>query len=178
MIQDKYQEAIQFAGEKHKNQKVPGTDSNYLLHLSNVAMEVLLAYKEEQNFDLELAVQLALLHDTLEDTTTEFDELKAKFGKEVAEGVSALTKKKDLPTKAEQMEDSLTRINQLPKEVGIVKLADRITNLQEPPSYWPDEKRLSYCLEAERINRALENKNEFLNKRLESKISDYRKYIL
>lgn len=177
MIQDKYQAAILFAGEKHKNQKMPGTDSNYLLHLSNVAMEVLLAYKEEQNFDVELAVQLALLHDTLEDTTTEFDELKAKFGDEVAQGVSALTKKKELPSKAEQMEDSLERINKLQKEVGIVKLADRITNLQEPPAYWTNEKKRSYRQEAERINEALERKNEFLNKRLETKISDYEKYI-
>lgn len=68
MTQEIYQEAIKFAGDKHKNQKVPGTDANYLLHISNVAMEIILASKEDGNFDINYAVQLALLHDTLEDT--------------------------------------------------------------------------------------------------------------
>ena len=177
MIQDKYQEAIKFAGEKHKNQKMPGTESNYLLHISNVAMEVLIAYKEEQNFDIDTAIQLAILHDTLEDTNTEFEELKVKFGECIALGVAALSKNESLPSKTEQMEDSLDRINKLSKEVGIVKLADRITNLQEPPHYWTNEKKLTYRREAEIINQALENKNKYLNKRLDFKISDYKKYI-
>ncbi|WP_372753133.1 HD domain-containing protein [Labilibaculum sp.] len=177
MIQDKYQEAIEFAGEKHKNQIMPGTNSNYLLHISNVAMEVLIAYKERQDFDINLAIQLAILHDTIEDTDTEFDELKDKFGEKVAIGVLALTKNENLPSKLEQMKDSLKRINKLTKEVGIVKLADRITNLQEPPYYWTNEKKISYSKEAEIINQTLKNKNDYLSKRLEAKIIDYGKYV-
>ncbi|MFD1292394.1 HD domain-containing protein [Lutibacter holmesii] len=177
MIQDKYQKAIEFAGEKHKNQKMPGTNSNYLLHISNVAMEVLIAYNEKQDFDIYLAIQLAILHDTIEDTDTELDELKKKFGEKVAIGVSALTKNENLPSKLEQMKDSLKRINKLTKEVAIVKLADRITNLQEPPYYWTNEKKTSYCKEAEIINQTLENKNNYLNQRLQTKIIDYRKYL-
>jgi (p)ppGpp synthase/HD superfamily hydrolase len=177
MIQDKYQEAIKFAGEKHKDQKIKGTDSSYLLHISNVAMEVLIAYHNEQNFDVDAAVQMALLHDTIEDTDTEFNELKDAFGENIALGVAALSKNKSLPSKTEQLEDSLERINKLSKEVGIVKLADRITNLQEPPHFWTNEKRKNYCRQAEIINKALGNKNNYLNKRLESKISEYSMYI-
>ena len=92
MTQEIYQEAIKFAGDKHKNQKVPGTDANYLLHISNVAMEIILASKEDGNFDINYAVQLALLHDTLEDTETNYEEVSEKFGKKVAIGVEALTK--------------------------------------------------------------------------------------
>ena len=175
MTQELYQKAIKFAGEKHKDQKVPGTNSNYLLHISNVAMEIILAHNAANNFDLNYAVQLALLHDTLEDTETDFSELLNMFGKKVAIGVRALTK--NINSKKEKMTDSLNRINKLEKEVGMVKLADRITNLQEPPKHWKKDKIQNYLSEAIVINEALNNKNEYLNKRLENKIAEYKKCI-
>ncbi|MGG6231993.1 HD domain-containing protein [Tenacibaculum sp. SDUM215027] len=177
MTQELYQKAIKFAGEKHKDQKVPGTNSNYLLHISNVAMEIIIAHNANNNFDLNYAVQLALLHDTLEDTDTDFSELLNMFGEKVAIGVQALTKNKNLDSKKEKMIDSLNRINKLEKEVGMVKLADRITNLQEPPKHWKKDKIQSYLSEATLINEALNNKNEYLNKRLENKITEYKKYV-
>lgn len=177
MTQEIYQRALKFAGEKHKNQKVPGTNSNYLLHLSNVAMEILMAFAAEKNFDVDFAIQLAILHDTIEDTDTEFAELKETFGERVAQGVLALTKNVNLPSKKEQMLDSLSRINQLEKEVGMVKLADRITNLQEPPHYWTNDKIEKYRKEAELISQTLVNKNDYLNIRLESKIEEHKQYL-
>lgn len=94
-----YQEAIKFATAKHleKEQKVPGTDLPYVVHLSNVAMEIIIASSHSDHFNLEFAVQVALLHDTMEDTSTDFEELENKFGIEIAEAVSALTKNKTLP---------------------------------------------------------------------------------
>src|SRR5262245_12486010 len=91
--QDKYQIAIKFSAEKHGTQKVPGTSLSYVVHLSNVAMEIIVASNHTPGFDLELAVQVALLHDTIEDTATTYDEVKDKFGAPVADGVSALTKR-------------------------------------------------------------------------------------
>lgn len=177
MTQEIYQKAIKFAGEKHKDQKVPGTNSNYLLHISNVAMEIFMAYHAANDFDINFAIQLALLHDIIEDTTTEFDELKETFDERVALGVLALTKNDELPTKEAKMMDSLSRINSLEKEVGMVKLADRITNLQEPPSHWSSDKILNYRKEAELISLTLADKNDYLNKRLEFKIVAYKKYV-
>lgn len=177
MTQEIYQKAIKFAGEKHKNQMVPGTSSNYLLHVSNVAMEILVAYNAANTFDIDFAVQLAILHDTIEDTKTEFNELKEVFGERVALGVLALSKNETLTGKREQMLDSLDRINALENEVGMVKLADRITNLQQPPYYWTNEKILSYLDEAILISKELNNKNNYLNSRLENKILEYRKYL-
>jgi len=58
----------------------------------------------------------------------------------VAIAVSSLSKNENLPREM-QMQDSLDRILQLPKEVWAVKLADRITNLQPPPAYWDAEKK-------------------------------------
>jgi (p)ppGpp synthase/HD superfamily hydrolase len=176
MTQEIYQKAIKFAGEKYRNQKVPGTESNYLLHISNVAMEILLAHRVNEDFDLNYAVQLALLHDTLEDTETELSELEGNFGKKIALGVEALTKNDNLISKKEKMNDSLFRINKLEKEVGIVKLADRITNLQNPPKHWEKDKIENYLNEAILISKMLNNKNKFLNKRLETKIIEYKKY--
>jgi len=177
MTQDIYQKAIKFAGEKHQNQKVPGMNANYLLHISNVAMEILMAFNADNNFDLDFAIQVALLHDTIEDTDTTFDEIKQEFGERIAVGVQALTKNEKFPTKREKMADSLYRINEADKEVGMVKLADRITNLQEPPVFWSQKKRTSYLEESRLIGEMLVHKNKYLCDRLNSKIAGYEKYI-
>ena len=177
MTQELYQRAMKFAGEKHSCQKVPGTNANYLLHISNVAMEVLVAYNVEPSFEIDFAIQAAILHDTIEDTTTTFEEIKEKFGNKIAEAVQALTKNQDLDTTRDRIADSLKRINQLPKEVGIVKLADRITNLQIPPKHWNKEKIMAYCMDARLIHKELHGKNNFLHSRLKNKIEEYSAFI-
>ncbi|MCT4614942.1 MAG: HD domain-containing protein [Marinifilaceae bacterium] len=177
MIQEIYQKTISFAAEKHKKQFVPGTEYSYVVHLSNLAMELFAAYQYDSNFDLAYAVQLALLHDTIEDTQTEYKELHDKFGEKVAIGVSALTKNKSLGTKQEMILDSLARINKLEKEVGIVKLCDRITNLQKPPKHWDKIKIHKYLNEAKTILDQLKMKNKYLEDRLLSKIKEYEKYL-
>lgn len=177
MTQDLYQNAIKFAGEKHADQKVNGMQANYLLHLSNVAMEVIFAHKANANFHLDFAVQMALLHDTLEDTNTTIEELVEKFGERIAKGVKALSKDESIDDKNEIMLDSLRRINKLEKEVGIVKLADRITNLQKPPQSWSADKITFYYQQSIMINEKLANKNAYLNQRLEQKIKKFKAYI-
>lgn len=173
-----YQEAIKFATAKHleMEQRVPGTNLPYVVHLSNVAMEIIIAALNTNNFNLGFAVQVALLHDTIEDTSTDFNELENKFGIEIAKAVSALTKNSELP-KEQQMHDSLTRIKQLQTEVWAVKLADRITNLQQPPSNWDNTKKIKYQQEAQIIFNELKDGNEFLARRLEAKIKEYEKYL-
>ena len=177
-IQTIYQQTIKFAASKHaeKNQKVPGTNLPYVVHISNVAMEIFVAYQNTPEFNLELAIKLALLHDTLEDTSATFEEISKEFGYEVAEGVLALTKNEDMP-KSERMVDSLFRIKKLSKEVRAVKLADRITNLQVPPKYWSNEKKQNYLQEAIIIMDTLKGENQFLENRLEIKIKEYESYI-
>ncbi|MBK7573459.1 MAG: bifunctional (p)ppGpp synthetase/guanosine-3',5'-bis(diphosphate) 3'-pyrophosphohydrolase [Bacteroidetes bacterium] len=173
-----YQTAIKFATLKHVaiNQKVPGTDLPYVVHLSNVAMEVMMANANTENFNVALAIQAALLHDTIEDTDTTFSEVEENFGLDVANAVMALTKNESLP-KEEQMMDSLQRIKKMPHEVWAVKLADRITNLQAPPSHWDNAKKKKYRAEAQIILDELASGNVFLADRLQMLIEDYRKYI-
>jgi len=176
-IQSIYQEAIKFATAKHvaQNQTIPGTDFPYVVHLSNVAMEILIASQHSPDFRSGFAIRLALLHDTLEDTSTTFEEIATAFGLEVAEGVLALTKDDQLP-KAEKMRDSLRRIKVLQKEVWAVKLADRITNLQIPPSHWNTAKKTEYRNEAMQLLEALKGGNSYLEQRLRTKIAAYEKY--
>lgn len=174
LYQDIYQKAILFATAKHHNigQKVPGTDLPYLVHLSNVTMEIIFASQFSSDFDTGFAVQLALLHDTLEDTDTTFEELSSVFSPSVAEGVLALSKNKLLP-KQDQLTDSIQRIILQPKEVWSVKLADRITNLQQPPTHWPPAKISNYHTEAKFILNSLMGGNQYLEDRLAAKITEY-----
>ena len=144
-LQKTYQHTIKFATLKFVEKKlnIPDSELPYVEHLSNVAMEILIASQHSNNFDVNYAIQLALLHDNIEDTDTTHKELEKVFGREVADGVLALTKNDKLP-KPEQLIDSLKRIQQQPKEVWAVKLADRITNLQKPPQSWTQEKIIKY----------------------------------
>ncbi len=177
-LQSQYQDAIKFAAAKHqeKGQIIPGTNLPYVVHLSNVAMEVLVAGSLTENFDTGFAVRVALLHDTLEDTDTGYSELEERFGAAVAEAVKTLTKDEGLP-KEERMPDSLRRIRKLSPEVWAVKMADRITNLQPPPAYWNTARRTGYRDEAELILAELGSGNQYLAGRLGMKIEEYCNYI-
>lgn len=173
--QEHYIKALLFAANAHNSQKVPGTELPYLTHLTMVCMEVISALSVENDLDGNLVIQCALLHDVLEDTAVEYERLKDTFGEAVLNGVQALTKNDNL-LKDEKMADSLTRIRQQPREVWMVKLADRITNLQPPPKHWTIEKIQSYQQEARQIYEALHQASPFLATRLQQKAEDYTRY--
>jgi (p)ppGpp synthase/HD superfamily hydrolase len=170
--QQGYLDALRFAGQAHAGQTVPGTNLPYVIHVASVAMEVIAAVREQPDCDQELAVRCALLHDVLEDTQTTVEQLQAAFGLAVADGVSALSKNKVLP-ESQQMQDSLRRIREQPPEVWMVKLADRITNLQPPPQHWRRDKVSSYRDEAMVIRASLEDASRVLARRLSQKIEEY-----
>ena len=175
--QEAYIKALKFAAAKHLGQLYPGTDWPYIVHLNMVAMEIAAALMHYPELNGNLAVQVALLHDILEDTDTRYDELESRFGSEVADGVLALTKNPDIE-KQDRMADSLQRIKKQPKEIWVVKLADRITNLQPPPEQWNKEKRKVYLREARFIYDELKEANDYLAVRLKEKIREYHAYIV
>ncbi len=179
---DIYQKAWAFATRKHSGQTYGGTHEGeqipYINHIASVAMEVSLATAKTLDVvDANLAIQCALLHDTIEDTDATYTEVCELFGRPVADGVMALSKNENLPTKQAQMEDSIARIKLQPKEIWMVKLADRITNLYHPPFYWSDEKILSYQKEAQYILDQLGASNEALANRLLQKINEYPAFL-
>ena len=173
---DLYQQLIRFAAEAHAGQRVPGSELPYLVHLANVVQETLLACTADPALDADLALACAWLHDSIEDTETTYEKLAETFGESVADGVRALTKDEALP-KTERMTDSLDRIRRQPREVWVVKLADRITNLQPPPPHWPVAKRRAYRDEARVILERLGEGSRVLSERLGKKIEDYAAYL-
>jgi len=170
-----YVRALQFAASAHGDQKVPGTDHPYLVHVCSVAAEVIAALEIEPHPDPDLAIVCALLHDVVEDTGVTPSDVQRAFGARVAAGVSALTKDAK-GAKGARMQSSLNRIRLQPREVWMVKLADRITNLQPPPRTWTREKCRTYRAEAETIADALSDASAVLVARLRARIDGYRKY--
>ena len=175
--QDVYLKTYKFAAEEHTRigQKVPGTDISYIMHLSFVSMEIIAALNYHPECDGNLAIQCALLHDVIEDPGISYDKIAEEFGQKVADGIKALSKNEDLE-KTERMIDSLNRIKKQPKEIWMVKLADRITNLQPPPSHWSKEKIETYLQEAKTIYKYLGEASDYLSSRLLKKIEDYSAY--
>ncbi len=172
---ERYLAACRYAAEMHLGQTVPGSELPYILHLQMVSQEVVAALTVEPATDPDLAVLCALLHDSIEDTGATLDAVANRFGEAIAAGVAALTKDPTLP-KPERMPDSLRRIREQPQEVWMVKLADRITNLQPPPAHWTPEKCTRYGAEADTILSALGPSSPWLSKRMRAKIRGYARH--
>ena len=178
---DAWQDAWHFAAEAHHGQLLPGSQLPYVVHVATVAMEVGNAIARRMQLGQpvarpDLAIQVALLHDVVEDTKVELEQLRARFGDAVADGVSAVSKDPSVGDKQAQMRDSLVRIRAQPGEVWMVKLADRITNLQAPPHYWKREKIRAYRAEAREIHAQLGAACDVLGPRLLDKIAAYAAY--
>jgi (p)ppGpp synthase/HD superfamily hydrolase len=75
------------------------------------------------------------------------------------------------------MADSLERVRKQPKEIWMVKMADRVTNLQPPPKNWTPEKINRYREESIIIHERLQNGSSYLASRLLEKIDHYAKYF-
>lgn len=175
---DAWLAAWRFAADAHLGQTVPGSELSYVVHIGAVAMETAAAIArraqdDDPVDDPDLAVQVALLHDVVEDTEVDAATVRARFGPAVAAGVQALSKDPSVGDKPAQMRDSLARIRSQPREVWMVKLADRITNLQPPPGHWKRAKILRYRDEARQIHAALGEACPVLGPRLLAKIEAY-----
>lgn len=174
--QDLVARAWRFAAGAHLGQTLPGTDLPYSVHVALVCMEVMAALRSRPGYDEDLAVACALLHDVVEDTPASVEEVRAAFGAAVAAGVLALSKDASLP-RDERMADSLRRIREQPREVWMVKLADRITNLAPPPPHWTPARIAAYRDEAGEILRALGEASPLLAERLAQKIKEYAAFL-
>jgi (p)ppGpp synthase/HD superfamily hydrolase len=178
---DDLQRAWAFATRQHSGQTYggqnPGEQVEYVSHIGNVFMEVCWALQTDTSANLDLALQCAVLHDTVEDTGATHTDLERQFGTAVADGVMALSKDPSLPSKHAQIEDSLRRIRSQPREIWVVKLADRIANLQGPPHYWSNQKIRAYRDDAQLIHDTLHSANATLAQRLREKIDGYLDFL-
>ena len=156
--------AIHFAADKHRNQRRKDVEASpYINH--PIELAELLA-RVGGVTDL-ITLQGAILHDTVEDTNTTFEELEDNFGAEVREVVANVTDDKKLP-KEERKRLQIEHAPHLPDSAKQVKLADKISNVlgvtQAPPADWTLERREEYLDWTEKVvkgcrgcNQALEN---------------------
>jgi guanosine-3',5'-bis(diphosphate) 3'-pyrophosphohydrolase len=166
--------AWDLAATSHLGQTIPGSELPYIVHVGHVVMLVMTAIARSTGVENpDLAVLCALLHDVMEDTSVDYQQIVDLFGVRVADGVAALTKNPDLADKSERMEDSLRRIRAQPAEIWMVKMADRIANLRPPPSHWSTGKIAAYRQEAIRIHQALHTANAYLSNELSQAIEPY-----
>lgn len=168
-----YVRAYRFAAEAHRGQTIPGSDRPYIVHSTLVGMEIISVLSIEPGWDGDLALQAALLHDVLEDTSCQYEELLERFGKPVAEGVLALTKDRSIQDERERIMETLGRIRKQPWEIWLVKMADRIANLGPPPPDWGQTRITDYRRQSLLIHRSLGKANPFLARRLARKIAAY-----
>jgi (p)ppGpp synthase/HD superfamily hydrolase len=129
-------QAADFAARRHAGQRRKGVAGEpYVNHLLEVA--ALLAEATGGN-DAAL-VAAALLHDTLEDTATEYEELDARFGPEIAALVAAVTDDKSLP-KAERKRRQIASARAASARAKLLKIADKTSNVRalvvSPPTNW------------------------------------------
>src|SRR5262249_49786728 len=83
-------EAIAFAARAHKPQLRKDGQTSYGSHVFRVCLVVRHVFGVSDPRVLTAAV----LHDTIEDTTTDFDDLTDRFGPDIASWVAALSKDK------------------------------------------------------------------------------------
>ena len=118
--------AASFAARKHHGQTRADNQTPYFSHVARVTL--ILTHVFNVQDDEILAA--SLLHDTLEDTATDYDELATLFGERVADAVVLLTKNVMLPKK-EREEDYVRRLRRAPEGVMIAKMADLYDNLTD-----------------------------------------------
>ena len=137
-------DAIHFAADKHRYQRRKDPDSTpYINHPLSLA-ELLARVGGVRDPVVLIA---AVLHDTVEDTKTTFDEIEARYGAEVRGVVAEVTDDKTLakPVRKEQQVEHAAHASPRAK---LVKLADKICNVMDvtdhAPPDWQRERRSEY----------------------------------
>jgi len=137
-------DAYDFAEEAHRTE-LRKSGEPYIIHPLAIALTL-----TQFGMDRDTIVA-GILHDTLEDTTTTAEEIEARFGKTVRFLVESVTKLSKLKYRGlERHVESLRRLlvataNDI--RVIIIKLADRLHNMETIEYIEPEEKRHRIALE-------------------------------
>jgi guanosine-3',5'-bis(diphosphate) 3'-pyrophosphohydrolase len=144
-------DAVAFAARAHRRQQRKDGKTPYVSHVFRVC----LILRHVFGIDDDRSMAAALLHDAIEDTTTDFDDLVEHFGAEVAGWVAALTKDSRLPWD-EREEAYCKGLAEAPWQVKACKLADVYDNLMDSVALKP-EQRAKTASKARRYLNALDS---------------------
>ena len=131
--------AYEFAEKAHRGQK-RSSGQDYIIHPLAVSYILL-----ELGMDTD-TICAALLHDVVEDTPATLDDLKKRFGQDVALLVDGVTKLGKIPTKSkeQQQAENVRKILLAMSQdirVMIIKLADRLHNMRTLKPRPPEKQR-------------------------------------
>ena len=130
---DLIRRAFAYAERQHRGQ-LRRSGEDFIHHPYGVARICAELHLDEQT------IAAALLHDVLEDTETELDELRSEFGTEIAqlvEGVTKLTRTQFKSREQAEAENYRKMIVAMAHDVRVIliKLADRLHNMRTS-EYW------------------------------------------
>ncbi len=165
--------AMRFAAEKHEGQTRKSADHPpYIIHPIGVA-HTLATLGQVRDPDVLIA---GLLHDTVEDTNTTFEEIRALFGERVEGIVRELTDDKSLP-KDERKRLQIVNAPHKSPEAAQIKLSDKLYNLtdlcNDPPADWSTERIDNYFRWAQQVVDALPEVNAPLKQAVDAQIAAY-----
>ena len=127
-------QARNFAKKKHAGQLRKNGKTTTFSHLEDVVKN--LKKMKVANDDIICA---GWLHDTIEDTDTDFDIIKDRFGRKVADIVVSVTKDNRLPK--EQREIKYAKdLKSSNAKAKLVKIADILANVNDAPNAGKDVK--------------------------------------
>lgn len=162
--------AIEFAAEKHEGQVRKDVDATpYIIHPIGVA-GLLWDIGEVRSVNVLIG---ALLHDTLEDTSTSENEIEELFGPRVLYTVKEVTNDPSLDSQ-ENKQRQVDHAPTMSLDGQLVKLADRLYNVldleKSPPPSWSQEKIDNYRLWGRKLLQALRGTNQRLEDALEARV--------
>lgn len=133
----------EYALSCHGDQMRPNHEP-YAVHLLEVVE--ILAASGVRDCDI---LQAGMLHDVVEDTTHSLSEIREHFGRGVSELVDWMTKPEPRPGQdpAEVRSAYLRQFAQAPPQAAVVKLADRLSNVQRLHTHPRPAKQRSYYKE-------------------------------
>lgn len=159
--------AWNFAAQRHASQRRKGkAQEPYVNHLAEVA-ELVATATDGQDANV---VAAAVLHDTVEDTTTLPAELTAVFNADIAGLVAEVTDDKSLE-KAVRKQLQVEHAAATSRRAKLIKLADKTSNLRDlaksPPDDWSLQRRREYLDWAMAVARGLRGTNPWLEAQLD-----------
>jgi len=119
-------EAAAFAARVHRHQLRKDKETPYVSHVFRVCLTA----RQVFGIDDPLVLQTALLHDAIEDTNTDYDDIEEHFGSTVASWVALLSKDKRREDEKRES-DYIAGLVKAPWQVQICKLADIHDNLSD-----------------------------------------------
>ena len=154
--------ALHFAAHKHRFQR--RKDSGEPAYINHPIQVAELIARVGRVSDL-ATLQAAILHDTVEDTETTFEELEGRFDNEVASLVMEVSDDKSLP-KEERKQLQIEHAPNLSPKAKHIRIADKISNIMHvahsPPEGWSKERRFEYLDWSKRVVDGCRGANEYL----------------